>query len=51
VGDWDGNGTDTPGIRRGNVFHLRNSNTSGVAQISFSHGSAGSPPVVGDWDG
>src|SRR4051812_1738521 len=31
VGDWDGDGTDTPGVFRDGTFYLRNSNTSGVA--------------------
>jgi hypothetical protein len=54
VGDWDGNGTDTAGVVRVQpqrlTFLLRNSNTSGSAQISFSYGRFGTP-VVGDWDG
>jgi hypothetical protein len=34
-------------------FYLRNSNTSGVADITFSFGPGGSgwTPVIGDWDG
>jgi hypothetical protein len=54
VGDWDGNGTDTAGVvrvRPGQLtFLLRNSNTPGSAQISFSYGRFGFP-IVGDWDG
>src|SRR6476659_6733585 len=51
VGDWDGNGTATIGVRRGNVFHLRNSNTTGAADLALAFGDAGDLPVVGDWDG
>ena len=51
VGDWDGNGTTTIGIRRGNVFHLRNSNTTGAADLATGFGDPGDLPVVGDWDG
>ena len=51
VGDWDGNGTETIGIRRGTTFHLRNTNTSGPAQISFSYGLTTDLPIAGDWDG
>ncbi len=51
VGDWDGNGTDTIGIRRGATFHLRNANTSGPAHVSFSYGLVSDVPLVGDWDG
>jgi hypothetical protein len=54
VGDWDGNGTDTPGVvrvRPGSMtFLLRNSNSSGSANIAFIYGRTGFP-VVGDWDG
>jgi hypothetical protein len=50
-GDWDGDGVDTPGIKRGNTYYLRNSNTSGVADISFVFGDSTDTPVVGDWDG
>ncbi|GAA0690446.1 hypothetical protein GCM10010193_51000 [Kitasatospora atroaurantiaca] len=51
AGDWDGNGTSTPGVVRGATWYLRNSNTSGVADIAFSYGNPGDVPVVGDWDG
>ena len=51
VGDWDGDGIDTPGIVRGNWWFLRNSNTSGVGEIGFQYGDVGDIPVVGDWDG
>lgn len=54
VGDWDGNGTDTPGVVRVRpadlTFLLRNSTTSGSAQIAFRYGRTGFP-IVGDWDG
>ena len=57
VGDWDGDGDDTFGLMdtsTGEVA-LRNSNTAGPADITFSFG--GSQPVryvqvvAGDWDG
>jgi hypothetical protein len=55
VGDWDGDGDDTPGVfRQPNVWHLRNSNSGGVANISFPYGSSDPGvielPIVGDWD-
>lgn len=50
-GDWDGNGTDTPLVRRGNTFFLRNSLTSGIADVQFSFGNPGDEVLVGDWDG
>jgi hypothetical protein len=54
VGDWDGNGTDTLGLFRGNrTWLLRNSNNGGNAQLTFDYGSASAPElaVAGDWDG
>ena len=51
VGDWDANGTVTPGVFRSGVWYLRNSNTSGGVNVSFSWGAATDVPVVGDWDG
>jgi hypothetical protein len=51
VGDWNGDGTATPGIVRGNQWFLRNSNSSGVADFSFVYGDPGDIPIVGDWDG
>ncbi len=66
TGDWDGNGTATPGIIRivGDfenshyVWYLRNSNSPGPADLVFTYGKPsfgfeepGDTPVVGDWDG
>jgi glucose/arabinose dehydrogenase len=51
-GDWDGNGTETAGLRRPSdgFVYLRNSNTTGVADISYFYGDPGDLPVAGDWD-
>ena len=51
VGDWDGDGVDTLAYRRGNVFHVRNSNTTGEPERLFSYGRPGETVLVGDWDG
>jgi len=56
AGDWNGDGTDTPGIVRpsgpDSVWALRNANTSGVGDTVFAFGgSSGEFPVAGDWDG
>ena len=56
VGDWDGNGSTNVGIYRpimgGGIFLLRNSNTAGPADVTFTVATpAGSIPVAGDWDG
>jgi hypothetical protein len=50
-GDWDGNGTDTPLVRRGNTFYVRNSSSSGPADAVFTYGDVGDQVLVGDWDG
>ena len=51
VGDWNGDGIDTPGVVEGNVWSIRNSNTNGGPDATFTFGSATSQPVVGDWNG
>lgn len=51
VGDWDGDGDDTPGVRRGRTFYLRNTNSGGSANVTFSYGRPGDVILVGDWDG
>ncbi len=53
LGDWDGDGTVTPGLHRtsdGKIY-LRNSNTQGNADIEFFFGNPGDIPLAGDWDG
>jgi hypothetical protein len=51
VGDWNGDGVDTPGVVRGASWSIRNANSGGAADATFSFGSATSRPVVGDWNG
>ena len=52
MGDWDGNGTDTPGVVRGSTWYLKNTNASpGTADVSFAYGFASDLAVAGDWDG
>ena len=51
TGDWDGNGSVTPGVVRAGTWYLRNANTEGVADVSFAYGNPGDVPVTGDWDG
>ncbi len=51
-GDWDGNGTDTAGVVRGNKFYLASRNVDGGGLVtSFTFGQVTDIPVVGDWDG
>ena len=53
MGDWDGDGVDTPGLYRQSdgYVYLRNSNTQGVADIAFFFGNPGDVPIAGDFDG
>ena len=52
MGDWDGDGIDTPGLYRASdgFVYLRNSNTQGIADISFFFGNPGDVPVIGDFN-
>ncbi|MDY5152515.1 hypothetical protein SAMN05421878_10832 [Actinobaculum suis] len=49
-GDWDGDGIDTPMVRRGNLF-LGTNARNGIAQFEFAYGVPGDRVIVGDWDG
>jgi hypothetical protein len=53
TGDWDGDGDDSIGVVRGDNWLLRNIPAGGVADISYTYGSAlyVELPVPGDWDG
>lgn len=53
MGDWDGDGVDTPGLyrRSDGYVYLRNSNTQGNADIAFLFGNPGDLPVPGDFNG
>jgi hypothetical protein len=52
-GDWDGNGEDTLGLyrRSDGYVYLRNTNTQGIADITFFFGNPGDIPIAGDFDG
>jgi hypothetical protein len=52
AGDWNGDNIDTVGIYRNGVFYLRNSNTTGPADVPpIRFGDPTDQPVVGDWNG
>jgi len=51
VGDWNGDGIDTPGIFRDGEWFLRNENSGGIAQINLEFGNPGDIPFAGDWNG
>ena len=44
TGDWDGNGSITPGVVRGGTWYLRNANSTGAADVSFVYGNPGDIP-------
>ncbi len=52
VGDWTGNGIDTPGLRRNSdgFVYLRNTNTQGIADVNYFYGNNGDVVFTGDWD-
>jgi hypothetical protein len=53
MGDWNCNGTETPGLYRQSdgYAYLRNSNTQGNAEIKFFFGDPGDVPIAGDFNG
>ncbi|BCJ74341.1 hypothetical protein CS0771_38850 [Catellatospora sp. IY07-71] len=56
VGDWDGNGTMTPGLvsAEGDTWRWRLSNSlDGTPDpaLDFTYGDVAKAPIVGDWDG
>ena len=51
AGDWNGDGVDSIGVLNGDVFSLRNSNSTGAADVIFVFGIAGALPFFGDWNG
>lgn len=56
VGDWDGDGVDSAGVRRGNRWLLTNTPLQGgTAALNFSYGTTNRAlfelAIVGDWNG
>jgi len=51
VGDWNGDGTDTLAVRRGNRYFVKNDVTTGTADHDFYYGDPGDRVLVGNWDG
>jgi hypothetical protein len=47
----DSCGPSTIGVFRNGDWFLRNTNTSGAADVSFDYNTANAVPLVGDWDG
>ena len=51
VGDWNGDGSETFGVRVGKFFHLWNTDRRGEPDLIVKYGLETDEPVVGDWDG
>jgi hypothetical protein len=51
VGDWDGDGRDTLGVRRGGKMFLTNVNATTIAEYEYFFGIAGDIAFGGDPDG
>jgi hypothetical protein len=52
AGDWTNKGYDTTGVFRpaNGLIFLKNTNTTGIADIALNYGLAGDKPITGDWD-
>ena len=50
-GDWDGNGSETPGTFEAGTFKLKNSHGAGGADETFAFGHPRGFAVAGDFDG
>ena len=46
VGDWDGDGDDTVGVKTGSTWLLRNTNSPGAAAIAFDFGLPNDLPLT-----
>jgi hypothetical protein len=53
MGDWDGDGIETPGLYRQSdgFVYLTNENSTSTADISFFFGNPGDIPIAGDFNG
>jgi len=51
IGDWDGDGTDSITVRRGNSYHVNNRPSGGPAESVVVYGRPDDTVLVGDWDG
>ncbi|MEA2844239.1 MAG: hypothetical protein QOJ69_1910, partial [Actinomycetota bacterium] len=45
AGDWDGNGTETPGVVRSGTWYLVNGLNRGFADVNFGYGDPGDFPL------
>lgn len=51
AGDWNGDRSTTPGVKRGTLIAFRNALSGGAADLEFDFGIDTDIPLAGDWDG
>ena len=51
AGDWNGDGSDTVMMKRGNRYYVYNELESGDAEADFQYGKADDTAFAGDWNG
>lgn len=51
AGDWNADGSDTLGVRRGSEFLLANASPATTVTTRFTFGEATDKPIAGDWNG
>ncbi|HEY8192506.1 MAG TPA: hypothetical protein VIF36_01155 [Gaiellaceae bacterium] len=51
VGDWDGDGIDSPGVNIGGYRWILSNGYDGEIDHDFIYGLEGDKPIVGDWNG
>ncbi len=49
IGDWDNDAVHSTGLFRNGTIYLRNSNTAGAPDTTFSFGTTGDQPLAGLW--
>ena len=49
IGDWDNDSVHSTGLFRNGTVYLRNSNTAGAPDTTFSFGTTGDQPLAGMW--
>ena len=50
MGDWNGDRRSTLAVRRGRTYYVRNSLSSGAADLTFIYGLVSDEAHVGDWN-
>jgi len=51
IGDWNADGVDSLGFRKGNTYALKNTLGATAPDLTFAYGRASDAVLVGDWNG